>query len=172
MAYGWPKRLWSNRSTWKNEHFRSTFARIEASQWWSRSELEELQLESVRRLIAHAYEQTGFYRERLDGLGLRPDDFRALGDLVKLPLLTKADVRENAERMLAGNADRGRLFLNTTGGSTDVPLSLYQDRLTRDPHENAYRLRQWRWGGYRFGDRFANFQGNLIPPRGAAGHRP
>ncbi|MHB0875981.1 MAG: phenylacetate--CoA ligase family protein [Anaerolineae bacterium] len=172
VAYGWGRRHLGASSSWRNGHFTAVFDRIQESQWWSRSELEALQLENLQGLVAHVYENVPYYHDKFQDLGLRPSDFNRLEDLTKLPLLTKQEVRQNAERLVARNADRSCLFLNTTGGSTDVPLSVYQNRITRDPYEDAFRLRQWLWGGYHFGDRFANLQGNLIAPRGGTDERP
>jgi phenylacetate-CoA ligase len=172
VAYGWWRRRVGGGSVWHNEHFGRVYDWLQRTQWWSRSELEALQAENLRRLVEHAYENVPYYHDRLRDLGLRPADFTRTDDLTKLPLLSKREVRENADRLVATNADRSCLFLNTTGGSTDVPLSVYQDRTTRDSYEDAFRLRQWSWGGYHFGDRFANLQGNLIAARRHGGERP
>ena len=68
-----------------------------------------LQDEKLRRLIRHAYHHVGYYRERMDALGLGPEDIRTLDDLAKLPLLRKADVRENLHfDLLSDNHDNDR----------------------------------------------------------------
>ncbi|MGI8901261.1 MAG: phenylacetate--CoA ligase PaaK [Nocardioides sp.] len=61
----------------------------------TRSELERLQLERLRATLARAYERVPHYRAALDEASLRPDDVRTLEDLARLPLTTKADLREN-----------------------------------------------------------------------------
>ena len=37
----------------------------------------------------------GFYRKRLDALGIKPGDIRGLDDLTKLPFTVKDDLRDN-----------------------------------------------------------------------------
>jgi phenylacetate-CoA ligase len=124
--------------------------------------LEAYQAEQLQRLVSHAYANVPYYRERMDELGLRPEDIRGPADLPRLPLLTKDDIRAHTDSLLARNVSRDRLRYVTTGGSTGTPLGLWHDRYTADPHEDAFRLRQWNWAGYRFGDRVVNVQGNLI----------
>src|SRR3990170_8028419 len=59
-----------------------------------RADLEQLQLERLRRVVAWASERVPLYRERLDRTGVRHDDIRSLADLRRLPFTTKADFRD------------------------------------------------------------------------------
>jgi phenylacetate-CoA ligase len=61
----------------------------------SRDELAHVQLERMRRSLAHAYERVPHYRAAFDASGVRPDDLRALADLAKFPFTTKQDLRAN-----------------------------------------------------------------------------
>jgi len=61
----------------------------------SRSELEALQLELLRRQVATVYEKVPFYRQLLRSRGLRAEDIRSLEDLQALPFTTKNDFRDN-----------------------------------------------------------------------------
>ena len=55
---------------------------LEESQWWSREQLEALQLQRLRRLIDYCFAHSAYYRElwHARGLALRQlhslDDFR------------------------------------------------------------------------------------------------
>ena len=60
-----------------------------------RRELESLQLERLRRLLARLVERVPFYRERLRAQGIAPEEIRSLAQLEELPFTTKDDLREN-----------------------------------------------------------------------------
>jgi ABC-type branched-subunit amino acid transport system ATPase component len=54
---------------------------------------EQLQLERLEATLSRVYRHVPFYRKKLDGLGLDPDELRSLDDLGKPPFTVKADLR-------------------------------------------------------------------------------
>jgi len=163
MGYGWLKRKFVPHPIWDNEEFKRYYQWLLETQWWSRDQLEALQLEQLRALVKHAYENVPYYRRVFDERRLTPKDIATLDDLRKLPILTKEDVRNNFEELIARNVDRSRLHYATTSGSTGSPLGLYHDKYTTGLHEAAFILRQWGWAGYQPGDRVVSLRGHLIP---------
>jgi len=131
------------------------YRELKRSQWLSLDQMRLLQEEKLRRLVSHAYHHVGFYRERMQSLGLGPDDIRTLDDLRKLPMLSKADVRENLHfDLLSDNHDKGLILRIATSGSTGEPFVCYADQ-----HQLEIRLastlRSMEWTGWQFGDRQA-----------------
>jgi phenylacetate-CoA ligase len=59
----------------------------------SRDEIAALQLERLRRSVAHAYRQVPYYRDKLDAHGVHPDELRSIEDIARLPFTTKDDLR-------------------------------------------------------------------------------
>ena len=57
-------------------------------------ELRRIQLEGLQWTVRHAYENSGFYRRRLDEAGVRPDQIKTLEDIQRLPVTTANDLRE------------------------------------------------------------------------------
>jgi phenylacetate-CoA ligase len=57
-------------------------------------DLKALQLEGLKWTVNHVYQGSSFYRKRLEGAGVKPDDIRSLGDLEKLPFTTSKDLQE------------------------------------------------------------------------------
>lgn len=53
---------------------------------------EEATVGRIRDVVRHAYQNVEFYRNRMDGCGLKPDSIRSLDDLRYLPPTTKADI--------------------------------------------------------------------------------
>src|SRR4051812_42996971 len=98
---------------------------FESTQYLPPEELRRLQWRRLRTLLAHAYQQCPFYRERFSRAGLTPGDLRRLEDLRALPPLEKRDLRERGADLVARNWPRGDLIPNQTGGSTGCPVSFY-----------------------------------------------
>ncbi|MDD5093648.1 MAG: phenylacetate--CoA ligase [Dehalococcoidia bacterium] len=61
----------------------------------SRVELEKLQLERLKKQVAHVYEKSPFYQRTLKEKGVKPADIKKLSDITKLPFTSKADFRDN-----------------------------------------------------------------------------
>jgi phenylacetate-CoA ligase len=171
IGYGWLKYQIKPRPLWDDKEFIRYSRWLEKTQWWSREQLEELQLEKLRALVQHAYENVPYYRRVFDRCGVRPADVVTLDDLQKLPLLTKQDVRDNLEDLVAQNVDRTSLCYRTTSGSTGNPLGVYQDKHTSYLHELSLVYRQRNWAGCRLGDRFVTLRGDVLPESGVKGRR-
>lgn len=60
----------------------------------SREELEALQLERLKSLVARVYEKIPFYKESFDAAGVAPEDIKSLDDITKLPFTVKQDLRD------------------------------------------------------------------------------
>lgn len=67
---------------------------LEAVETASRDEIAALQLKRMKWSLAHAYENSPFYRQRFDEAGVHPSDLKTLSDLAKFPFITKKDLRD------------------------------------------------------------------------------
>ncbi|MCI0478505.1 MAG: hypothetical protein L0Y55_19870 [Anaerolineales bacterium] len=84
--------------------------------FWRMQDLEKLQSQRVRTIIAHAYATVPYYREVMDQQGLAPRDFNTAEDLARLPLLTGDQLARTPERFLSCDYARGNsLPLHSTG---------------------------------------------------------
>jgi phenylacetate-CoA ligase len=132
---------------------------LEESQWWPRERLEAYQAERLRRLIERAYAHVPYYRRVMGERGLTPADVRTPADLIRLPFLTKADIRAHSDALRADDA-RGLARFNT-GGSTGEPLIFYIGA-ERVSHDVAAKWRATRWWGVDIGDPEAVVWGSPI----------
>jgi phenylacetate-CoA ligase len=122
-------------------------------QWLSPDRIRELQGARLRALVKHAYRHVPYYRERLDRLGIRPDEVQQIEDLGQLPVLSKHDIRRNLHfDLLSDSHDKRSMLPVTTCGSGGEPLTLYADRMQLEMRW-ATTLRSREWTAYRFGDR-------------------
>jgi len=136
---------------------------LEKSQWLSLSEMGALQLGKLRDLLRHSCRHVEFYRERAARCGFDPAAVGSIDDLTSFPTLSRDDVLQNAERMVADNVSRADLVKNFTSGTSGSPLSFY---LTRETWRRNYAFwaRFRNWFGFEIGQRRATFGGRIIVP--------
>ena len=60
----------------------------------TRSEMENLQSERLRKTVERVYNSCAPYRAKMDEMKLKPSDIRSVSDLSKLPFTVKHDLRE------------------------------------------------------------------------------
>ena len=96
------------------------------SQWWSAARIHAYQESALVRIMRHATTNVPYYRH----LGIDPRSIRGRADLQRFPLLTKRDIQNAGDALLAEGLDRSRLFISRTSGSTGEPTTTYFDRST------------------------------------------
>lgn len=144
---------------WAHRRQRPTrYAQLEGllrTQAMSRAELLRKQRADLVRIVAWATAQTGFYAETLAPVLAARGDEWAIGDL---PILGKDDVRQRLDDLLARDADRARVGIGHTGGSTGKPLAFWYDEAK---HElmRAGMMRSYMMSGWRPGQKILNFWG-------------
>ncbi len=132
---------------------------LEKSQFLSAGEIRDLQVEQLRKLLAHAAKNSPFYGRRFAEAGFNPSQVTNVSDLSRLPVLTKKDIQDNLEELIATNFPRDELIVEHTGGSTGSPLEFYMDR-ERLFSRKAGAIRHDRWAGLDIGDKVAVLWGN------------
>jgi phenylacetate-CoA ligase len=56
--------------------------------------LKKIQLQGLKWTAGHAYNNSPFYKKKLDDAGLKPEDIRSLKDIENLPLIDKDDLQQ------------------------------------------------------------------------------
>lgn len=59
----------------------------------TRSEMENLQSERLRKTVEYVYRNCAPYRAKMDEFKLKPSDIKSVQDLYKLPFTVKHDLR-------------------------------------------------------------------------------
>jgi len=145
--------------TRKTSRFRVSHI-LEKTQWLPREEIGRLQQKNLRALLRHAYETVPYYRRVFRERKLSPSDVKCVPDLAKLPVLTKALVRENFSDLVSQTFSKNDLIPCRSGGTGDQ-FSFYITR-KQQSWEIAAEFRAYRWAGYRFGDKCVLFWGSPI----------
>jgi phenylacetate-CoA ligase len=105
-----------------------------------RSELDEVVHKRLEAVLLSAYRSVPYYRELMQSVGYDPArDYRGPQDLAKLPITTKAIIKQRGTRAFAKEgSDLSHYFSDTTSGSTGIPLRIY-----RAPYERAVQIAKW-----------------------------
>lgn len=133
------------------------------SQWLPYKALKDLQFHRIRELLLHAGQHVPYYRDLFRRIGFRPQEFSDLSQIEQIPVMTKSDVRENADALMASNARRFQPRSKSTSGSTGVPL-VY--KASNASHSTTWAL-NWRAfsvTGFQPGDRIATLSGGALLP--------
>jgi phenylacetate-CoA ligase len=98
---------------------------------WSLDEFSSFQDSQLIRLIKHAYEYVPYYRELYNRVGITPEDINSVADIVKLPIITKEEVRANTHRFIDERFKTTDLLKIHTTGTTGTPLVIFCDKTER-----------------------------------------
>jgi phenylacetate-CoA ligase len=150
----------------------SVLYQLEASQWWATDRLLEHQLWQSQALLRHAYQNSEFWRQRLDEGGFDP-----LGRLTherwsKLPLLTRRDIQNAGESLFIRQVApvHGPLAETQTSGSTGQPVKVLKTSVTQLLWA-ALTLRDHSWHRRDATGKFAAIRAHLgavtNPPHGS-----
>lgn len=87
----------------------------------SRDELSALQLSRMKWSLAHAYENSPFYRKRFDDAGVHPNDLKTLADLAKFPFTYKTDLRDTYPFGMFAVPREKLVRIHASSGTTGKP---------------------------------------------------
>lgn len=76
-------------------------AEANAEQWLAPARIAELQWRKLEAPIAHCWHELSYYRQHWGELGIDPTQIQGHADYACLPVLRKADVRANLDRLHA-----------------------------------------------------------------------
>lgn len=125
---------------------------LRMTQYADRERQDAYQLKKLKKLVAYAYTNSIYYRERLDSLELKPSDIKTLDDINKLPMLSKSDLKSNLLwSLLPQHFDPKRILRISTSGSTGQPSMIFADRRQLEIRL-ATTFRCQEWCGWSWGD--------------------
>ena len=136
--------------------------RLQREQWLPADEVRRRQWARLETILQHAFDNSTFYRRKLDESGIKPEDIRDLSDLQRLPVTTREDLRE-ADGMIASGNSKSRLKRSHTSGSTGRVTTTYFDRRAWRTGKILLKLRARVACGVRPWDRIALFQEGQPP---------
>ena len=105
-----------------------------------REKLLALQNERLRKQVLHVWNDLPYYRRKMEEMGVTPNDIHGLGDVSKLPFLSKNDLREAYPDGLLAVPKSQVVRIHSTSGTTGKrviafytqhDLDLWRDCLAR-----------------------------------------
>ena len=84
--------------------------------------LEAMQLERMKKIIRHAFNNVEFYRNRMRKYNLTPDSIKTLDDVAKLPFMVKQDLRDTYPFGLLAVPQSEVVRLHASSGTTGKPI--------------------------------------------------
>lgn len=135
------------------------FDEYRSIQWMSSDEVIKNQLAKIKKLLNHSYVNTVFYNNLFDNIGFNPQDFQTLDDIKLIPVLTKSIIKNNIQDLISKNNSTKHLIRNTSGGSTGVPLTFFQDKKLFEQME-ANSLLGYEMAGWSGSELIFSFWGN------------
>lgn len=128
MLTGRERLVYAALSAATRENLVARARQVRARLLWGPERLHAWRVERARETLLHAAAHVPLYRERFAARGFRAADFRAFEELQRLPVLTRADLRERGPALLDETADPATMVRTSTGGTTGTPVSVYHDR--------------------------------------------
>lgn len=93
---------------------------------WDEEKLVKYQNKQLRKVVKYAFDYVPFYHELYRSAGVRASDIKSVGDLNKLPIVRKTDMRKRTETDLVSREFNIReLKVLKTGGATGEPFAIY-----------------------------------------------
>lgn len=123
----------------------------------TRSEIEALQLQRLKKTVAHCM-GSPFYRRRFEEAGLKPEDIKTLEDIRRIPLTTKQDLRDTYPFGIASVPLRDCVRLHSSSGTTGNPTVILHTQRDLEQWGNAVARCLWMVGA-RPEDVFQNTSG-------------
>ncbi|MDO5327506.1 MAG: phenylacetate--CoA ligase [Clostridia bacterium] len=106
----------------------------------SRDEIHEIQSRELRNVTKRVYDNVPFYRQKMDAIGVKPEDIQEAEDIQKLPFTEKSDLRDNypfglfavpREQIVRVHASSGTTGKPTVAGYTQQDLDTWADLMAR-----------------------------------------
>ena len=141
--------------------FMDTYRFLQRSQWWTKEQIREYQVEELRRLVTHAYRNVPYYTKLFDEHAIDPAQIQDFDDFKKIPYLTKELVNQNAECLKSTAHSPSRLRPATTSGTSGKTMKFWRDYSENGPRERAIVWRMWNLYGYSWNDKSVIIKGHV-----------
>ena len=161
-VFGW---FWARRRL--GPVFERTWREYQQRETWSPDRFREYVESQLRSQVHRAYHQVPFYRKSFQEYGVTEDAIARLkiDDLSRLPLLSKADVREDPHRLLTESAARNPPASFATSGTTGTPIRVFLDSAAHQHLVGAREARSLQWAGVSYRNSRSMIGGRLIVPK-------
>lgn len=143
--------------------FSAHLARIKQTERLGQSESKAMQASLLRKFVAHAAQTSPYYAETFKVAGLNLDSISSLEDIRRVPVLEKATLRTETDRIRSTTAGSGYVIPMHTSGTTGTPMSVAYS-LDDIRQKFAYWEASHNWFGVTKRHRNVRFSGRTLYP--------
>jgi len=122
-------------------------------------QIRDFQFKAMKKLIAYAYDNTVFYKQRFDKQGIHPEDIQSLDDFAQLKPVTRKDIQDHGIDIISREFRKEKLLTGQSSGSTGEPIVFYHDKQAYSAGRAAV-LAGWELAGKKLGDKVITLWGN------------
>jgi phenylacetate-CoA ligase len=126
-----------------------------------RKEMEQIQLEKLKKQLRYEYDSSPFYRGRIEAANIIPEKLKSLEELQKIAIFTKDEHRKSQEQSLkefdhpyglhvCAPTDK-IVLVNATSGTTGIPTFYTFTKRDLETNNECTSRALW-WAGVRPGD--------------------
>jgi len=156
------KLIYSVGAKIRNPNIFHHYSFLKKTESWSINELENYQLNRLKKLIEFAYEYSNYYNQLFNSIKLVPKDISNLADLRKIPTIDKNTLIKENSRIRTEFQFKKSFFSETSGSSGQV-LKFYKDE-NWDSFNRASIMRGYSWYNVKPWERNGYFWGYNISP--------
>ena len=124
----------------------------------SPEEIEKMQWRKFKEILAYAYDQVPFYREKFQKVRITPDDIQSRKDIAKIPVTTKEELRKAGNKIFATGYAKNNCKSSRTSGAKGLPFTSYFDTQAWHLLKYASKLRARRLCLLNFGSKVVNIE--------------
>lgn len=134
---------------------------LQASRTQPPEALLELQWQRQRAMLRHAWSTTAWYRQRMQEMGVQPEDVKTRDDWNALPVVEKADLQARGAEFRSSRGSGGQTA--STSGSSGTPVTVLRSQRSW-AHAHANMIEHMAWHGIEWGEPHAYFWGVPLDP--------
>ncbi|MBN2090316.1 phenylacetate--CoA ligase family protein [candidate division KSB1 bacterium] len=140
--------------------FQGHLVKLEKNVTRSRTEIEQDQLENLKKIVIHAGTTVPYYVQLFKKIKFDPARMTSLDDLRKIPVLEKETVRTCQDDFISSSHEGKRIIAHTSG-TTGKALKLFVNKET-EQYSYAGVWFHYGWSGIKRGARIATFSGHPV----------
>jgi len=151
--------FFQSKKTIDKEEFIRFFKLLKEHEYKPYEEIRHYQFNKLKYLINKVYEKSAFYKKKYDNQGFHPSKLRDMSDIMKIPTLSRKEIKKNSHLMII-KEDSHKIFEGYTSGTTGNPLKVFNDSIS-NAREWASICYQWERVGYNPTDGRVEFRGYI-----------
>lgn len=144
------------------KEYRETRRHLEEITSWPREQIFEWQIKKYKSIANDAYENTRFYKEIFNDIGMHPNDIKSYNDIKFIPLLNKETIQLHKDKFISKLFKPRSLAYGTTSGTSGIPLGLYSLKYSTPRVETAFVHNVWSAFDYQSNLQHVILRGNVL----------